>query len=108
MVGSDGGERRRRFVSFFWVEDWRANQAMQAELAQLREDVGPTWLAEPLSIEATAERHVRAPLRQIFIDLCRKSVGDYLDRFDFKSDLVRAMYSVTDGFSWLSAYSYTP
>jgi phytoene dehydrogenase-like protein len=29
-------------------------------------------------------------------------VGDYLERFDYKSDLLKAMYAVTDGFSGLN------
>jgi phytoene dehydrogenase-like protein len=99
---------KRQFIDFFSVEDWRANEAMQAELAQLREDVAPTWLAEPLSIEETAERYVRAPLRQVFVELCRQPVGRYLDRFAWKSDLVRAMYAVTDGFSGLYGSWDTP
>lgn len=57
------------------------------------------WLEEPLTIEETAAKYVRPALRQVFIDLCRKPVGDYLARFEFKSDLLRAMYAVTDGFS---------
>jgi phytoene dehydrogenase-like protein len=51
---------------------------------------------------------VRSPLRQVFIDLCRKSVGEYLDRFDFKSNLVKAMYAVTDGFTGLYGTWDTP
>jgi phytoene dehydrogenase-like protein len=99
---------RRQFVDFFSEADWRAHSQMQAELAQLRDDVAPTWMEEPLSIEETAERYVRAPLRQIFVDLCRKPVGHYLDRFAWKSDLVRAMYAVTDGFSGLYGSWDTP
>jgi phytoene dehydrogenase-like protein len=108
MFGASHAETERQFVSFFSAADWKANQAMQAELEQLRDDVGPTWMQEPLSIEATAERYVRAPLRQVFIDLCRKPVRDYLSRFDFKSDLVRAMYAVTDGFSGVYGTWDTP
>jgi phytoene dehydrogenase-like protein len=108
LFGSDEAELRRQFVSFFSEGDWRAHQAMQAELAQLREDVAPTWLAEPLTIEDTAERYVRAPLRRVFVDLCRKPVGEYLDRFAWKSDLLRAMYAVTDGFSGLYGTLDTP
>src|SRR5580704_1675323 len=74
----------------------------------LREDLAPTWLAEPLSIEATAERHVRPALRAAFVDLCQQPVWGYLARFDFKSDLLRAMYAVTDGFSGLSGALDTP
>jgi len=42
------------------------------------------------------------------VKLCRGSVGDYLSRFDFKSDLLRAMYAVTDGFSGLNGTWDTP
>ncbi len=108
LFGSDHESMKSQFISFFSERDWRANVAMQAEIALLREDVAPTWLHEPLSIEATAEKYVRAPLRQIFIDLCRKPVGDYISRFDFQSDLVKAMYAVTDGFSGLYGTWDTP
>lgn len=97
LLGSDVEATRRQFVAFSGDADWRADQAMQAELAQLREDLAPSWLAEPLAIEETAERYVRRTLRQVFVDLCKKSVRDYLDRFAFKSDLIRAMYAATDG-----------
>jgi hypothetical protein len=54
--------------------------ALQAEMAALRDDVAPTWLQEPLSLEDTAERFVRPQLQQIFVDLCRQPVSAYLDR----------------------------
>jgi hypothetical protein len=56
---------RSQFLRFFSERDWRANEALQAEIAQLRDDIAPAWLQEPLSLEATAERYVRAPLRQV-------------------------------------------
>ena len=108
LLGSDKDDVKRQFLEFFSEADWRANDALQAEIALLREDVAPSWLEEPVSIEATAERYIRPALRQVFIDLCRKSVGDYLSRFDFKSDLLRAMYAVTDGFSGLFGTWDTP
>jgi phytoene dehydrogenase-like protein len=108
MFGSNQEETKRQFTTFFSDADWRANQALQAEIAQMRDDVAPTWLHEPLSIEDTAERYVRAPLRRAFVDLCRKPVGEYLERFAFKSDLVKAMYAVTDGFSGLNGTWDTP
>ncbi len=40
---------------------------------------------------------------QVFVDLCRRPVADYLQRFGFRSDLLRAMYAVTDGVSGLAA-----
>jgi phytoene dehydrogenase-like protein len=108
LFGSDQAAMRAQFLSFFSEADWRANQALQEEIAQLRDDVAPTWLQEPLSIEGTAEKFVRPALRQIFIDLCRGSIGAYLERFAFKSDLLRAMYAVTDGLSGLCGGWDTP
>lgn len=108
LFGSDEASMRQQFVDFFSEDDWRANQALQAEMAALREDIAPTWLAEPLSLEETAERHVRPALRQTFVDLCRQPVSHYLDRFGFRSDLLRAMYAVTDGFSGLNGTWDTP
>jgi hypothetical protein len=49
-------------------------------MAALREDVAPSWMAEPLSLEDTAERYVRPALRQAFVELCRQPVSHYLDR----------------------------
>ena len=108
LFGSDRAETRRQFIAFFSEQDWAANQALNAELDQLRDDLGATWLQEPLSIEETAERFVRPALRERFVRLCRDPVRDYLERFGFKSDLLKAMYAVTDGFSGLHGGWNTP
>jgi phytoene dehydrogenase-like protein len=108
LLGSDQESMKRQFIKFFSEDDWDANQAMNTELGQIRDDIAPTWLEEPLSIEDTAERYVRPKLRRAFIDLCRSPVGHYIDRWGFKSDLLRAMYAVTDGFSGLYGTWDTP
>jgi phytoene dehydrogenase-like protein len=108
LLGSDAESVERNFKRFFSERDYLANRELERELAALREDIAPTWLAEPLSIEDSAERYVRPELRQVFVNLCRGSVGDYLDRFDFQSELVPAMYAVTDGFSGLYGTWNTP
>lgn len=108
VFGSDRKAMRAQFARFFSERDWRANEALQSEIAQLRDDVAPTWLKEPRSIEETAERYVRPALRDTFVALCRGSIGDYLSRFDFESDLLRAMYAVTDGFSGLDGTFSSP
>ncbi len=108
LFGSDREAMRRSFARFFSERDWKANEALAGEIAQLREDVAPTWLEEPRSIEETAERYVRPVLRAAFVDLCRKPIADYLARFDFRSDLLRAMYAVTDGFSGSTGTWSTP
>src|SRR6266404_3568586 len=108
LFGSDAAAMKEQFLAFFSAQDWRANQALQAEIGQIRDDVAPTWLEEPLSIEDSATKYVRPALRQVFVDLCRGPVGEYLDRFGFKSDLLKAMYAVTDGFSGLNGDWDTP
>ena len=103
LFGSDAAATRAQIASFFSEQDARAAAALDGELEQLRSDVAPCWLAEPLSIEETAARYLRPALREVFIALCRRPVPEYLDRFGFRSDLLRVMYAVTDGFSGLSA-----
>jgi phytoene dehydrogenase-like protein len=108
LFGSDRAELERGLRRFFSERDLRAQRALDAELELLRADVGPTWLEDPLSIEETAERFVRPELRQAFVRLCRGSAGEYLERFDFGSELLKAMYAVTDGVSGLSGGYDTP
>ncbi len=108
LFGSDQGELRSQFVEFFSEEDWAANQAMNEELGKIREDLAPSWLAPPCSLEETAERFVRPELRRPLIDLCRGSAREFLERFRFKSDLLKAMYAVTDAFSGLDGGYETP
>src|SRR6185503_19113955 len=71
LFGSDAASTEAQFRAFFSEADWHAHVALEDELAQLRADVGPTWLEEPLSIEDTAEKYVRPALRRAFVDLCR-------------------------------------
>jgi phytoene dehydrogenase-like protein len=108
LFGSNAAAMKEQLLGFFSEQDFRANQALQAEIGRIREDVAPTWLAEPLSIEDTADKYLRPALRRVFVDLCRKPVGQYLDRFGFRSDLLKAMYAVTDGFSGLNGDWDTP
>jgi phytoene dehydrogenase-like protein len=108
LFGSNQAEMKRQFLEFFSEQDWNANARLQAELSAVRDDVAPTWLREPLSIEETAEKYIREELRAIFVQLCRGTISDYLDRFEFKSDLIKAMYAVTDAFSGLQGGFDTP
>jgi phytoene dehydrogenase-like protein len=108
LLGTDADANSAAIESTFGAADAKANAAMGAELAALRDDIGPTWLAEPYSIEETADRFVRPALRASFINLCRGSVAAYLERFGFSSDLLVTMYVVTDGLSGLHAGPDTP
>jgi phytoene dehydrogenase-like protein len=108
VMGSDRAATRRQFVEFFSEADRDADDRLQDELDQLREDLAPAWLREPGSVEETAERFIRPALRETFVDLVRGDVASYLDRFGFASELVVAMYAVTDGLSGLHAGPDTP
>jgi phytoene dehydrogenase-like protein len=103
LFGRDRAATRAQFERFFSPRDVAADEAMQVEIAALRADLAPAWLAEPMSVERTADRHIRPQLQSTFIDLVRGSVSDYLARFGFKSELLRSMYAVTDGLSGLNA-----
>ena len=108
LMGADRDATEAQLAQFFSQADVVADRALQAELVALREDVAPAWLDAPLSIEDTAERYVRPALREAFVELCRGTVGDYLARFEFRSELLEAMYAVTDGFTGLSGSWDTP
>jgi len=108
LMGSDRDGTRRQFVEFFSEADRDADDRLQAELDALRQDFAPAWLQPPGSVEETAERFIRPALRGVFVDLVRGDVASYLDRFGFKTDLVVAMYAVTDGLSGLHAGPDTP
>lgn len=108
IFGSDGPATRRELERSLPPGDVEADDALQRELAQLRSDVAPAWLQEPSTVEETAERYVRPSLREVFVDLCRGSVAGYLSRFGFRSQLLPAMYAVTDGLSGLTAGPDTP
>jgi phytoene dehydrogenase-like protein len=88
--------------------DRAADAELGAELDALRADLAGAWLAEPGTVEETADRFVRPALQHVFVDLCRGSVADYLARFGFADELLVAMYAVTDGLSGLHAGPDTP
>ncbi len=108
LLGGDREAARAQFAAFFSAADARADEALGAELAALREDLAPAWLAPPLPVEDTAERYVRPALRETFVGLVRGSAMDYLHRFGFASETVLAMYAVTDGMPGLTGSPWSP
>src|SRR5687768_7450324 len=76
LFGSDVEAMRQQFSAFFSEKDWRAHQALTREIAQIREDLAPSWLEEPLSIHNTAEKYLRPALREPFINLVTRPVED--------------------------------
>src|SRR5712692_2756825 len=75
LFGSDAAELRRQFIDFFSESDWLANQAMNAELGQIRDDLAPAWLMPPLTLDETAERFIRKPLPNVSESLSRLGAG---------------------------------
>src|SRR4051794_5697010 len=59
LLGADAAVNRQAIATTFGEENAKADDALAAELAALREDIAPSWLAEPLSVEDTAEKYVR-------------------------------------------------
>ncbi|MGH8004075.1 MAG: phytoene desaturase family protein, partial [Limisphaerales bacterium] len=108
LFGSDADSMRKQFSTFFTEKDWNANRALAKEIGELREDLAPSWLEEPLSLQETAEKYIRPALRKTFVNLVTQPVEEYLARFGFESELLIAMYAVTDGFSGLTASFGTP
>lgn len=103
LFGSDTRGMQQQFLSFFSEKDWKANEALTREVGQLRDDLAPAMLEQPQSMEETANRYIRPELRSTFLELVSQPVERYLDRFGFESELLLAMYAVTDGFSGLTA-----
>jgi len=108
LLGGDRDRSRALFAEFFSEADARADEALAAEVGALRDDLAPAWLTEPLPVEDTAERYIRPALRQVFVDLVRGSAMDYLARFGFASEMVLAMYAVTDGMPGLTGSPWSP
>lgn len=108
LLGSDAEATGRQLATFFSPADARALAAMQAELGTLRDDLAASWLEPPLPVEETAVRYVRPELRQVFTRLVHGSVGEHLGRFGFDSELLMAMYAVTDAFPGLHGGWDTP
>lgn len=108
LFGSDHESTRRACMEWFSPRDWAAIGALTREIEQIRDDLAPSWLQEPLSAAETAERYLRPALRSAFLDLVEQPVEQYLARFGFDSELLVAMYAVTDGFSGLNASFGSP
>lgn len=108
LFGSDTNAMRTQFLRFFSEKDWNANQALTREIGELRNDLAPCWLEQPLSLAETAEKYIRPGLRDTFIRLTTEPVEEYLYRFGFETELLIAMYAVTDGFSGLTGGFGTP
>src|SRR5690606_32520581 len=108
LFGTDHEAMKDQFLKMFSEQDWKANARLSEEIGQLRDDLAPSWLEEPLPVDLTAERYIRPELRDVFLNLVTGTAEDYLARFEFRSELLLAMYAVTDAFSGLSASFGTP
>src|ERR1700730_4528937 len=108
LLGAGAAGARDQLTELFSEQDWRANERLCAELAALRDALASSWLAQPGTVEETAERYVRPQLQETFVRLARGSAAEYLSRFECASELLVAMYLVTDGMPGLSGSPWRP
>lgn len=97
LLGADAQANATELSEVFSPEDARADATHGALLDQLRADLAPSWLAEALPVEDTAERYVRPALCGAYVELVRGSAVEALRRSGFVSDELIAMYAATDG-----------
>src|SRR5438270_10889591 len=43
LFGSDSAAMRAQFLEFFSEQDWKASEAMNREIGQIRDDLAPAW-----------------------------------------------------------------
>ena len=100
-----GGDPARSSSEFFSAADARPTRRWTPSSAALRDDLAPAWLAEP-DIGRGDRRALHPPgaARARSSTWCRGSVADYLATASGStSELLLAMYAVTDGLSGLHA-----
>lgn len=107
-LGGDAERNREAVAAAFGDRDAVAMDHYQRDLAALRHDLAPSWLRAPLTAEETANRYVRAPLRDRYRDLVTGSAGAFLTGYGFESDLLMAMFAVTDAFPGVHGTWDTP
>jgi phytoene dehydrogenase-like protein len=65
LFGDDKSALRQQFERHLSLQDWEANEAFNAEIEAIRDDLGPSWMMQPLSVEETARTFIRPELRQV-------------------------------------------
>jgi phytoene dehydrogenase-like protein len=108
LLGADQARNDEALRRFSGAADAERMQRLGQELAALRDDLAPAWLQPPLSLEDTAERFIRAELRERFVALVRGSVAEHLDGYGFDDPLLSAMLAVTDAFPGIHGGLDTP
>ncbi len=97
LLGADEDANAAALSDVFGAQDAAAHARTGRLLAELREDLGPSWLAPALPLAETAERYVRPALRKRYLDLVRGSALEFLSGNGFRADELIAMYAATDG-----------
>ena len=82
FYADDEAATKASFLSSFSHKDWLAMKEMEREL------------------------HVSSAHADAFVSLVRGSVADYLNRFEFESEMLKAMFCATDGLSGATASPY--
>ena len=95
VMGSDSEATKNSFLKFSSEADWRAYVNMQSHISRIAKAVLPSWLSGPKSIELIAEDSFTLDSeRKDFVSLCKGSVMKYINRWGFKSDLIKVMFAL--------------
>ena len=86
LFGSDRAAMKRQFLAFFSERDWKANEALTTRSPPPRGRRAPPGSRSRSPLRGPPSATCARRCAQAFVDLCRRPVGDYLARFDFRSD----------------------
>lgn len=110
FYASDEAATKQSFLSRFSRRDWEAMKRMESELEQIREGFAPGMLCpSPRDAKEAAGAFFGSSssfLSSSFSSLVEGSVADYLDKFEFESETLKAMFFATDGLSGATASPY--
>ena len=119
FYADDEAATKASFLSSFSHKDWLAMKEMERELHGIREAFAPAMLCpSPGTAEDAAgaffssssgrrsSARVSSAHADAFVSLVRGSVADYLNRFEFESEMLKAMFCATDGLSGATASPY--
>jgi phytoene dehydrogenase-like protein len=116
FYASDEAATKQSFLSRFSRRDWEAMKKMESELEQIREGFAPGMLcpsprdakeaADAFFGSSSSSSSSSSSLSSSFSSLVEGSVADYLDKFEFESETLKAMFCATDGLSGATASPY--
>ena len=112
FYADDKAATQKSFLSEFSHKDWHAMKEMERELEEIRKAFAPAMLCpSPDTADDAAGAFFRSSSSSsssasAFVSLVEGSVADYLNKFEFESETLKAMFCATDGLSGATASPY--